>query len=269
MPAVFDKLQDNYLGYAAIFACIGVGFLVLRKINKDEIGPGYWALAFFLNSLGFIFWAGAIPLNPRTFYILGELAHVAGFLLLVAGAYRFGGHQYKLWHLVLLCSLLAVWGLALAMFRTHVLIAGLALRGLRAFLFLLAGSMLEIKGRKERAVGTNLAGGSLMIWGSYIIIFSFIQINTNLFQGLLVGFHILSAFGMVAMIMDTIRIRAEKSQKQLESLQGILPICSYCKKIRDDQNQWHVLESYIEKRSEAEFSHGICPECFEKHWPDK
>ncbi|MGD9939290.1 MAG: hypothetical protein AB7T74_05765 [Clostridia bacterium] len=269
MPAVFDKLQENYLGYAAIFVCIGVGFLVLRKINKDETGLEYWSVAFFLNSMGFVFWAGAIPISPRAFYILGELSHAAGFILLVAGAYRFGAHQYKLWHPIVLCSLLAVWGLALAMFRTHAIIAGLALRGLRAFLFLLAGSMLVIKGRKEKAIGTNLAGGSLMVWGSFVVVFSFIRININLFQGLLVGFHILSAFGMVAMIMDSIRIRAETSQKQLETLQGILPICAYCKKIRDDQNKWHVLESYIEKRSEAEFSHGICPECFDKHRPDK
>jgi hypothetical protein len=48
-------------------------------------------------------------------------------------------------------------------------------------------------------------------------------------------------------------------------LQGLLPICSYCKKIRDDQDYWTEVESYIERVSDAEFSHGVCPSCFEKH----
>lgn len=48
-------------------------------------------------------------------------------------------------------------------------------------------------------------------------------------------------------------------------LQGLLPICSYCKRIRDDQNYWQQLETYFSQHSEASFSHGICPECYEKH----
>lgn len=51
---------------------------------------------------------------------------------------------------------------------------------------------------------------------------------------------------------------------RLKTLSGLLPICSYCKKIRDEHDSWHVLEEYIQKRSTAEFSHGICPECYKK-----
>ena len=52
---------------------------------------------------------------------------------------------------------------------------------------------------------------------------------------------------------------------QIERLEGILPICMYCKKIRNDQNYWQQVESYISQHSQAEFTHGLCPECFEKH----
>ena len=55
----------------------------------------------------------------------------------------------------------------------------------------------------------------------------------------------------------------EGALEQVKQLQGILPICSYCKKIRDDQDYWQTLESYVADRSEAEFSHGICPACYE------
>lgn len=55
----------------------------------------------------------------------------------------------------------------------------------------------------------------------------------------------------------------EKALQQVKQLQGLLPICSYCKKIRDDGNYWQQVETYVSKHSEAQFSHGICPDCFE------
>ncbi len=54
-------------------------------------------------------------------------------------------------------------------------------------------------------------------------------------------------------------------RKRMDDLEGLLPICAYCKRIRDDQEQWSGLEGYIEQRSGAEFSHGICPDCYKKH----
>ena len=52
---------------------------------------------------------------------------------------------------------------------------------------------------------------------------------------------------------------------QLRQLKELLPICMYCKKIRDDENYWHGVEKYISEQTGSNFSHGICPECFEKH----
>jgi sigma-B regulation protein RsbU (phosphoserine phosphatase) len=56
----------------------------------------------------------------------------------------------------------------------------------------------------------------------------------------------------------------EIALKQVKQLHGLLPICMYCKKIRDDGDYWQQVESYISDHTEAEFSHGICPECYEK-----
>src|SRR5205085_8211257 len=55
----------------------------------------------------------------------------------------------------------------------------------------------------------------------------------------------------------------EAALAQVKLLQGILPICSYCKNIRNDQNYWQRVEEYITQNSEAMFSHGICPNCYE------
>jgi len=56
----------------------------------------------------------------------------------------------------------------------------------------------------------------------------------------------------------------EEALARVKRLQGLLPICSYCKKIRNDRNHWQRLENHIGERSEAQFSHGICPDSFEK-----
>jgi len=55
---------------------------------------------------------------------------------------------------------------------------------------------------------------------------------------------------------------------QVKTLSGLLPICSGCKKIRDDQGYWNRIETFISEHSDAQFSHGICPECTKKYFPD-
>ena len=51
---------------------------------------------------------------------------------------------------------------------------------------------------------------------------------------------------------------------QVRQLEEMLPICSYCKKIRDDQNYWQQLEGYIKARTGSDFSHSVCPDCYQR-----
>jgi response regulator RpfG family c-di-GMP phosphodiesterase len=60
----------------------------------------------------------------------------------------------------------------------------------------------------------------------------------------------------------------KEALSQVRKLSGLLPICTHCKKIRDDDGYWNQIEVYIENQSEAQFSHGICKECAEKYYPD-
>lgn len=108
-------------------------------------------------------------------------------------------------------------------------------------------------------------------------------------EGLLLDVHISAALtkdsdgkstGMVVNLTDiTERKKLEEEQEKLvhelqnalakvKILSGLLPICAHCKNIRDDKGYWNKIESYIHQRSEAEFSHGICPECAKKFYPD-
>lgn len=63
--------------------------------------------------------------------------------------------------------------------------------------------------------------------------------------------------------------KTELALAEIKQLQGLLPICSTCKKIRDDQGYWNHLELFIEERSDASFSHGMCPDCSDKLYGDQ
>ncbi|WP_369695317.1 PAS domain S-box protein [Gracilinema caldarium] len=62
--------------------------------------------------------------------------------------------------------------------------------------------------------------------------------------------------------------KLQRALAEVKTLNGLLPICASCKKIRDDQGYWQEVEQYIGSRTDADFSHGLCPECFKKLFPD-
>ncbi|MDD5679205.1 MAG: response regulator transcription factor [Kiritimatiellae bacterium] len=66
-----------------------------------------------------------------------------------------------------------------------------------------------------------------------------------------------SLVGRIAELQDALA--------QIKTLRGLLPICMYCKKIRDDKQYWRQVESFISEHSEAQFSHSICPDCYKKY----
>lgn len=63
--------------------------------------------------------------------------------------------------------------------------------------------------------------------------------------------------------------RLQTALDEIKTLKGMVPICSYCKKIRDDKGYWNILESYIQEHSEASFSHSMCPACSDKLYGDQ
>lgn len=76
---------------------------------------------------------------------------------------------------------------------------------------------------------------------------------------------------MVVRLQEQLRARIEELEDALQKvkiLSGMLPICANCKNIRDDEGYWHQVEVYIRDHSEADFSHGLCPDCAQKLYPD-
>ncbi|OGA67503.1 MAG: hypothetical protein A3G81_23340 [Betaproteobacteria bacterium RIFCSPLOWO2_12_FULL_65_14] len=69
--------------------------------------------------------------------------------------------------------------------------------------------------------------------------------------------------GLQGLLADRV-VELEEALSRVRQLSGLLPICSYCKSIRTDDDYWQAVESYLVERSEATFTHGICPACFDK-----
>ena len=97
-----------------------------------------------------------------------------------------------------------------------------------------------------------LAGAYFIIWliGMFGLWFSFTQIDEKDKE------------------QEIIIRKLEDAFREVKKLSGLLPICSACNKIRDDKGYWQMLEKYISNHSEAQFSHGICPDCAQQLYPD-
>lgn len=72
----------------------------------------------------------------------------------------------------------------------------------------------------------------------------------------------------VLMLVVWLVDRVAMQRRRLRILEGLLPICSYCKRIRGDSDEWQQIERYISTHSEAVFSHGVCPTCAKEHYGD-
>ncbi|MBT8490740.1 MAG: hypothetical protein KJN62_06815 [Deltaproteobacteria bacterium] len=140
----------------------------------------------------------------------------------------------------------------------------------------------QIRGWKFFLAGFCLVflGMLIDITDNFEILNRFIIIGDTQYQaliekifGYLLGF-IFIAIGIWSWIPRMIELQnkreeeLEEATQKINILSGLLPICTVCKKIRDDKGYWKQIESYIRDHSEAEFSHSICPECAKKLYPE-
>ena len=63
-------------------------------------------------------------------------------------------------------------------------------------------------------------------------------------------------------------VELRDSLEHVKTLQGLLPICMHCKSIRTDEKSWERIDEYIANHSDAQFTHGLCPDCLEKYYPE-
>ncbi len=153
---------------------------------------------------------------------------------------------------------------------------------------------------KEQLIGENLITIGILTEESKALVIPYIkdiiqgknrtpiEINTLRSDGQIVPYDAKATLikrndtiGPVQIILRNISIRKEmevalveernklkEALAKVKTLRGLLPICSHCKRIRDDKGYWNIIESYIQKHTDTEFTHCICEECAEKFYPD-
>lgn len=103
---------------------------------------------------------------------------------------------------------------------------------------------------------------------SYIIMLTALAGKKNLLEGMDAGAdHFLNKPVDMDELTAHLRVaeRIVALQQEVQQLEGLLPICAYCKNIRDENDVWEPIEGYLRKRTEATFTHGYCPDCYELH----
>ena len=80
-------------------------------------------------------------------------------------------------------------------------------------------------------------------------------------------FYIIVDIGLIILTAQRIDYELNRARDDIKTLTGLIPICSNCKKIRDDKGSWNLLESYFAEHSDIMFSHGLCPDCAKKLYP--
>lgn len=105
------------------------------------------------------------------------------------------------------------------------------------------------------------AGAGALFLTSAIKLFIFLPQESSLHLSdlrLLVRFGLFLCLGL---LICWLGVKLQASQRKVRVLSGLLPICAWCKRIRNDQDHWEQLELYIQEHSEAGFTHGMCPDC--------
>ncbi len=124
-------------------------------------------------------------------------------------------------------------------------------------------ALLSIKGVVPLVPDFDKYINSIPSWSSYVVTFLFMTSIIIYIAG-----DIVNLLSEKIKELEQKNSELRKANAEVRTLQGILPICSNCKKVRDDQGYWYQVDAYIEGHSDAKFSHSMCPECNEKFYGD-
>jgi hypothetical protein len=144
--------------------------------------------------------------------------------------------------------------------------------GMEVFYLMPIGLLSWLVSRSAGIIMSVISTATLMT-ANYLagkVIANYFIYSWNIFVH--VGFFLIVAYliSMEKIISDNNKILIDKLQKSIDeirTLSGLLPMCSACKKIRDDDGYWKQIEHYISEYTDARFSHSICPDCKEKLYP--
>jgi len=261
-----------------LFACL----LYVSRTRKTYPGFGHWTVSAFCYMLGMLL-IGLRNTLPAAFTIVLPNGLLIGTLcLLGAGIATFADLKHRLWRyavpVALSMALSAVFTYHTPSLHTRIAIFS-ALFALCAFwcAILIHRHIPRFLHSANRLLELSLAVGGL--WSVFRGIYTpwFESSHADLLlsspvQGASLLIYTVTfialCFGLSVLNSQRVEYDLSRANDEVKVLKGIIPICAACKKIRDDKGYWTQVESYIRSHSEAEFSHGLCPDCVKKLYPE-
>ncbi len=279
----------------AISVLLGVALLFFRYKQKTYPGFGLWVASTFFVAAGYF--SSLLRLAGPEFLsiALNNLFFTLTALFRLAGVVRFLKDRriHRAWYFVVpLSELTAISYLYLAVdwFAMRVLILSLLLTSIAvamAYVFFkhrMAGSALLYRGMGWLCLsfGAIFMIRAVTLFSARTSDMFTPQIGQQLYLLAIVLIEIAWSMGFLMMnskrMEDELRAsqdtlthtvsKLEKSLAEIKTLSGLLPICAHCKKVRNDQGYWQQIEVYVTEHSSADFSHGICPDCARKLYPE-
>ncbi len=275
---------------SAVFfnAVIGLVFflytLYFGRMHRTHPGFREWMLSslFYFVSQTLIGLRGHIP-DWASIVVGGNVLQLLTCTFLAEGLGQFFGQTSRLrWlsvppviglitgsYFTYLAPNLAARIITVSLFTLPALVYGLWLMRLAARSFSLASSfwlVLTLGG----LIALNLARAAETASADIAPLSDLMRapISQSYFALLLSLFVLALYLGLLGLHSQRTEVELNTALVELNALEGMLPICSYCKKIRDEKGEWNQLEAYISDRSAAEFTHGYCPECATKFIKD-
>jgi uncharacterized membrane protein YhdT len=276
-------LRTTILVSVVIYIACTVLVIQLWRQNRTRFtGLGYLAINYSLQSIGLVALVarGALPEGISVLFtnLLISLGVVYGYY----GLSLFAGKPQKLgmWFVLIAAFMLAqgYWYYVAPdiMWRKINASMILVVTGLLTAFFLLRIVEDPVRNFTKVAAWAYLA---YTIFFVMRIILVFYEKNhaggffdSGSIESLLALFYpamfVVLTYALSLMINRRLSWEAEQANAQVKVLSGLLPICAHCKKVRDDKGYWSQIETYISMHSEADFSHGYCPECEQKVYSD-
>ena len=231
---------------------------------------GLWAISWIvlLVRATLMVWAIRVQ-RPELILAFDHAGALGSGLPLIVGTYSF---LQKKTPLFLISGFTAsfAWYLAAQLFGFHFLLQSTPVWLFIGFVHIQAG-LAVMRHKSQRPIAYSVAGWAFVLWGIQKLGYPLLRTSSRFGPwGYFTGgvlFMILAA-GLLMIYIEEMKGQLNAKADQIKELRGLLPICSGCKKIRDDQGYWNQIEAYIQEHSDAKFSHGICPDCAKRLYPD-
>lgn len=271
MP-ILEQLQPAFMAFAVLFLLVVPGFWGLRKTPQNNGGPTCWSVSYVFNGLGFLGWGLTPYIESFWAYASGDFMHMLGFLFIALGVLRFTDRRPTTRHYLAGLVAMACWAMLILVSITQTVFKVFPFFLLLRALPVAAASWWLFKDdRPQSARARRLAGWCFAAWALGMAVWPGLVFFPGLRApslGFMVGLHLAASLGLVLMVVDRLRTQALQAEERAERLEGLLPICAHCKKVRTPQGQWQDIEVYISQRSDADFSHGLCEECLAALYPE-